>query len=434
MRSAMEPDVLANWVSMLRADVVGAIWLPDDDEEARFYQRIAHRDARIVPTVGSALALLHIVEQRGVKGVVAVVRMTEMGEVSHSSVFYPAVGDVASLLLQSTAFDLVVEDTCGTPWVNAFVKANGSLALRSLGIASVFTKVRQWTIEHARSTPTDMDLWATVDWSDSRIDNTRLEAACDGWTPANLNEQITAANFKQILAACDGMDVLDVAARVMVECQPHGIKAERPLPTLELISALRTAFPLSDIEIDDMFWKMRRWERHNPQYPLLRRWRSLDPLGVATDQRYWEPDLKCLLRFESKSLGLVKLDLDGFKNVNTVLGHSGGDEGIRLACRIAEQTLGGVGEVYRRGGDEIIAIAPDTSAIELARVCELTRARIETEFASWCSTRGVTPPVTASIGATLRRADEDYEALIARIDEIQNRAKSTGKNRSIVET
>ena len=42
---------------------------------------------------------------------------------------------------------------------------------------------------------------------------------------------------------------------------------------------LRAAFRPADIEKDELFWKMKKWERANHRYPLLKRWRDLDPLG-----------------------------------------------------------------------------------------------------------------------------------------------------------
>jgi len=50
-------DVLRNVVYMLRADIEGAIWLSDDDEDACFYNRCAHPSARVLSAPGAALRL-----------------------------------------------------------------------------------------------------------------------------------------------------------------------------------------------------------------------------------------------------------------------------------------------------------------------------------------------------------------------------------------
>jgi hypothetical protein len=77
MQDKINVDVLANWVVMLRADVDGAVWLSDDDTDARFYEKVAHESSRILPAAGLALPLLHAVQRRGLQGVVATVRGCE---------------------------------------------------------------------------------------------------------------------------------------------------------------------------------------------------------------------------------------------------------------------------------------------------------------------------------------------------------------------
>lgn len=91
-------EVLANWVAMLRAGVEGAILLSDDNEEARFYQRCIHDEARVVPAAEVALSLLEKMEERGIHGLVATARGVSPPPIA-PNVFQPSVGDVASLLL-----------------------------------------------------------------------------------------------------------------------------------------------------------------------------------------------------------------------------------------------------------------------------------------------------------------------------------------------
>src|SRR4051812_24788022 len=95
MQEQINVDVLTNWVVMLRADVDGAMWLSDDDVEARFYEKVAHESSRIVPAAGLALPLLDAVLRRGLQGVVATI-----GGVASSTdaedIFRPSSGDIAS--------------------------------------------------------------------------------------------------------------------------------------------------------------------------------------------------------------------------------------------------------------------------------------------------------------------------------------------------
>src|ERR1700686_2396737 len=105
MREYLDLSVLANWVCMLRSDVDGAIWIADDDEEARFYERCAHHSGRVVSAPTVAVGLLQNVELRGAQGVIATVRSAIHLRDGVENIFRPSVGDVASLLVLSRSWD-----------------------------------------------------------------------------------------------------------------------------------------------------------------------------------------------------------------------------------------------------------------------------------------------------------------------------------------
>ena len=199
---------------------------------------------------------------------------------------------------------------------------------------------------------------------------------------------------------------------------------------------LRVGFDPADIEADEVFWKMKKWERGNRRYPLIRHWRSLDPLDSAWDQRYWRQDLSALLRTLDAGalMGVFKMDLDNFKAVNEKLGHEGGDEGIRLYCATVRGVLGSAGEVYRRGGDEVVVLAPGISEGTGRELAEKTRFEIESVFRQWSTERHLQVPPTASIGLVLSDSSRPAEQIVTLVDSAQQRAKDEGKNRVVVYT
>jgi diguanylate cyclase (GGDEF)-like protein len=61
-------------------------------------------------------------------------------------------------------------------------------------------------------------------------------------------------------------------------------------------------------------------------------------------------------------LGVAYFDLDGLKDVNDRLGHSVGDEYIKIACSTLIRALRGTDTIGRLGGDEFLVILPDCDA------------------------------------------------------------------------
>jgi diguanylate cyclase (GGDEF)-like protein len=238
-------------------------------------------------------------------------------------------------------------------------------------------------------------------------------------------------DVKREVVECDGMDAVRLLAAATKLFQPRGIRAEREVEAQGLIAMMRVAFDLDELEKDEVFWLMKRWERRNPRYPLLRQWRTLDPLGVVLDQRYWQADLSFMVRFlqAGEQLAVFKMDLDNFGAVNRSLGHSAGDEAIRLYCSIVKNVLGSVGEVYRRGGDEVVALVPGLNETRALTLAEEIRSTVEARFRAWCLERGLGSHPTTSIGLVFTEAGRSCEEIVREMDEAQQRAKQEGKNR-----
>ena len=108
-----------------------------------------------------------------------------------------------------------------------------------------------------------------------------------------------------------------------------------------------------------------------------------DPLTGLPNARslqiHFEKELARAKR-SGTNLQLLVLDLDGFKAVNDTFGHKAGDKMLKEISRVIRGELRDYDFLGRYGGDEFVAVIPDT---EGASVIELCR-RIETavnEFA-----------------------------------------------------
>ncbi len=77
-------------------------------------------------------------------------------------------------------------------------------------------------------------------------------------------------------------------------------------------------------------------------------------------------------------LGLVRVDIDHFKDINDVHGHQAGDRVLaEVARRLAGSVRGG-DDLARWGGDEFVAILPDTDRAGVRRAAERLRAGVAT--------------------------------------------------------
>lgn len=67
---------------------------------------------------------------------------------------------------------------------------------------------------------------------------------------------------------------------------------------------------------------------------------------------------------------LLMLDLDGFKLVNDNFGHKVGDQMLREIGKVIKEQLRDYDFLARYGGDEFVALVPETSAEDVADLCD----------------------------------------------------------------
>jgi diguanylate cyclase (GGDEF)-like protein len=153
-----------------------------------------------------------------------------------------------------------------------------------------------------------------------------------------------------------------------------------------------------------------------------------DGLTGLPNRRAVEDSLKRMAAYADRtrtSLGLVLFDLDHFKQINDLYGHEKGDEvlaavGVALATHVRESDFGG-----RFGGEEFVALLPDTDRDGAAAIAERIRAAI-----AQIEVTGVSRPITASFGVASTPEDASEPTLLMRAaDRALYLAKSRGRNR-----
>lgn len=130
-------------------------------------------------------------------------------------------------------------------------------------------------------------------------------------------------------------------------------------------------------------------------------------------------------RKANSMLALLFVDLDNFKNVNDSLGHSVGDELLRVAALRLTSILRPTDSVVRLGGDEFtVVLEPILTETEAALVAQRIADIFNQPFELSCSVNAV----GASIGISIFPRDgTDVEALLQNSDIAMYRAKAEGK-------
>ncbi|MDN3576359.1 diguanylate cyclase [Chitinimonas viridis] len=138
-----------------------------------------------------------------------------------------------------------------------------------------------------------------------------------------------------------------------------------------------------------------------------------------------------LVRLERQPapLALMIFDIDHFKRINDQHGHEAGDEAIRLLARTATGVLREVDILARFGGEEFVALLPDTPLAAAIAVAERLRLAI-------AAISIVTPAgpigMTASFGLAAWEPGLSLDILISRADKALYGAKHGGRNRLVV--
>ena len=133
-------------------------------------------------------------------------------------------------------------------------------------------------------------------------------------------------------------------------------------------------------------------------------------------------------RRDAQSIAVMFIDLDGFKQVNDVLGHQAGDTLLKAVSERLRKSVRANDTVARLGGDEFVVVASHISEMHAA---QLARQLVEVVSRPYSLVGGAARPaqVSASIGISFYPRDgRSPDALLAKADNALNRAKGAGKN------
>jgi diguanylate cyclase (GGDEF)-like protein len=129
-------------------------------------------------------------------------------------------------------------------------------------------------------------------------------------------------------------------------------------------------------------------------------------------------------------LAVLFLDIDNFKQINDSLGHTVGDQVLKLAAQCLVSSIRGADTVSRHGGDEFLILLTEVSQ---ASDAVLVADKVFAALAAPSLVGDHVLRLAASIGISIYPDDgEDADTLIDRADAAMYRAKRQGLGRFVL--
>ena len=127
-----------------------------------------------------------------------------------------------------------------------------------------------------------------------------------------------------------------------------------------------------------------------------------------------------------RDLGLAMIDIDNFKRINDLHGHSAGDMALRSVAELIAARIRGVDWVARYGGEEFVVVLPETSMEGAREAAEQLRSAIAT---TPIEIRSEKLRLTISVGvASLGEGAMTVQEMVDKADQALYIAKQGGRN------
>jgi diguanylate cyclase (GGDEF)-like protein len=229
--------------------------------------------------------------------------------------------------------------------------------------------------------------------------------------------------------------IILVTAKDTAEDIVEGLEAgaddyiSKPYNFKELEARVRAMLRIKRLQ-DELDLKNRELEDANKR---LRKLSITDGLTGLFNHRHvhellrdeWERSLR-----GGEPVGVAMLDLDRFKSINDTYGHPTGDVVLYETARIIREAAREIDMVGRYGGEEFIAILPNTDEEAAATFAERVRTEVEAHVFRDESNE-IRMTVSCGVASAPREGVDSPEGLLKQADEALYLAKTSGRNRVI---
>ncbi len=150
-----------------------------------------------------------------------------------------------------------------------------------------------------------------------------------------------------------------------------------------------------------------------------------DELTQCANRRYFNKKMKSqidLYERYGQEFSMIMFDIDDFKAVNDIYGHSMGDHVLQKMANDVQDQLRASDVLCRIGGEEFAIILPETNRESALFVAEKIRTRVEHQI--YIEDR----KVTISLGVESYSSKFDFNSFYATVDAFLYKSKTSGKN------
>jgi len=151
----------------------------------------------------------------------------------------------------------------------------------------------------------------------------------------------------------------------------------------------------------------------------------IDELTQCSNRRYFNSKIKKqidLYERYKQEFSMIMFDIDNFKHVNDIYGHSVGDHVLKSMAADVQKQIRTSDVLCRIGGEEFAVILPETNRESAMFVAEKIRAYIAKQLYI------EKEQVTISLGVDSYNEDSDFNTFYTTVDSYLYKSKSSGKN------
>lgn len=198
-------------------------------------------------------------------------------------------------------------------------------------------------------------------------------------------------------------------------------ESEKNISTIRLLTI---SFVLDFFIIIIFTFISKKYVRDNLEVSVL-----FDPLTKAYNRRYFTEVINHEIEKVRRSKGrfsLIMLDIDHFKSVNDIYGHTVGDHVLKEMVQVIKKNIRKYDIVSRIGGEEFTILLPNTEIEYAYGLAERIRKSIEEyKFIDDYN-------ITVSLGITHYENGDTLDTILKRSDDALYTSKNSGRNRTSI--